>query len=330
MIFQPLTCYLGLTVLIHMPMWSGYQTYVMSKFDLEEYCANVQKYKATYSHVAPPIVLALARSPVVDKYDLSSLRMLNSGAAPLKPELVNALVTRIKTIGIKQGYGLSETSPTVSVGSWKNWQENTASAGFLMPNIEVRIMSVLEEHSEGERVELPFPGNPDQVGEVFVRGPNIFMGYLDNPTATADCLDKDGWFRTGDIGYVDERYRLFITDRLKELIKYKGYQVPPAELEDVLLSCPAVLDSAVVGVPVDDGEIPRGYVVPADATKTSEKDAQEIMDWVAQRVVHYKRLRGGVKFIDAVPKSVSGKILRRVLKEEVKKEVEAQKTKAKL
>lgn len=178
MIFQPLTCYLGLTVLIHMPMWSGYQTYVMSKFDLEEYCANVQKYKATYSHVAPPIVLALARSPVVDKYDLSSLRMLNSGAAPLKPELVNALVTRIKTIGIKQGYGLSETSPTVSVGSWKNWQENTASAGFLMPNIEVRIMSVLEEHSEGERVELPFPGNPDQVGEIFVRGPNIFMGYL--------------------------------------------------------------------------------------------------------------------------------------------------------
>ncbi|KAI5283142.1 hypothetical protein KEM54_002368 [Ascosphaera aggregata] len=321
---------IGLTVLVHMPMFAGLTAIVMPKFNLEEFCANVQKFQATYSFVAPPIVLALARSPVVSKYDLSSLRMLNCGAAPLKPELSHALTSRIKTLGIKQGYGLSETSPTLAIGPWEDWEKHTGSAGVIVDNIEVKIMSVGEEDAQQHREELPFPGTPEMTGEVFVRGPNIFIGYLDNPKATAECLDKDGWFRTGDIGYVDSSYRLYITDRLKELIKYKGYQVPPAELEDVLLSSPAVLDAAVVGVPVEDGEIPRGYVVPADPSKTSEKDAQEIMDWVAQRVVHYKRLRGGVKFIKAVPKSVSGKILRRVLKDEVEKEANAQKTRAKL
>ncbi|KAI5295704.1 hypothetical protein KEM52_000497 [Ascosphaera acerosa] len=318
----------GLNVLVHMPMCLGLTALVMPKFDLEDFCAYVQQYKATYSYVAPPIVLALARHPVVSKYDMTSLRMLNSGAAPLKPELAHALTSRIPTVGIKQGYGLSETSPTVSVGTWEEWEQHVGSAGLLVNNVEVKILSVADEHEGSEAgAEMPFPGSPETAGEVYVRGPNIFVGYLNNPTATAECLDKDGWFRTGDIGYVDAGYRLYITDRLKELIKYKGYQVPPAELEDVLLSSPDVLDAAVVGVPVEDGEVPRGYVVPADPKKTSPTDARAIMDWVASRVVHYKRLRGGVRFVDSVPKSVSGKILRRVLKEEVKKEVAAQQSK---
>ncbi|KAI5302495.1 hypothetical protein KEM56_000651, partial [Ascosphaera pollenicola] len=196
----------GLTALIHMPIWSGFHTYVMPKFDLEEFCANVQKYKVTYSHVAPPIVLALARSPIVDKYDLSSLRMLCCGAAPLKPELAHALTSRIKTLGIKQGYGLSETSPTICMTPWDDWEKHTGSAGQLMASIEVRIMSVGDEHSDEPRVEMPWPGTSETTGEVFVRGPNVFLGYLNNPTATAECLDKDGWFRTGDIGYVDADY----------------------------------------------------------------------------------------------------------------------------
>ncbi|KAI5307510.1 hypothetical protein KEM55_008101 [Ascosphaera atra] len=313
-----------------MPIVKGLHIIVMAKFDLEKFCAHIQNFRITYSFVAPPIVVALARAPIVDKYDLSTVRMLNCGAAPLKQEVAHALTSRVPTLGIKQGYGLSETSPILAVGAWEEWEKHTGSAGEIVPSIEVKIMTVGEEHSNSERKEQPWPGTPETAGEILVRGPNVFLGYLNNPEATAECLDKDGWFRTGDIGYVDEGYRLYITDRLKELIKYKGYQVPPAELEDVLFSCPHVLDAAVVGVPVDDGEVPRAYVVPADKSKTSEKDAQEIMDWVAGKVVHYKKLRGGVKFIDAVPKSVSGKILRRVLKEEVKKEAEGQKAKAKL
>ncbi|KAI5301413.1 hypothetical protein KEM55_001749, partial [Ascosphaera atra] len=195
----------------------------MARFELEDFLSNIQKHRITYIGVVPPILLALAKHPSVSKYDLSSLRMLNSGAAPLKAELAKEVAARTG-VPVKQGYGLSETSPGVAVGQWANWEETIECSGNLLPNIECKIMSVPEEGSSESARELPWPGSPEQTGEIWLRGPNIFMGYLNNPKATAECLSPDGWFRTGDIGYLDGKKRLWVTDRLKELIKYKGFQ----------------------------------------------------------------------------------------------------------
>ena len=292
---------------------------VMSKFDIEKFCAHVQNYKITFSYIAPPVVLLLAKHPVVDKYDLSSLRMMNSGAAPLTREIVEAASARIKC-GIKQGYGLSETSPTTHTQMWPEWNKYLGSVGKLLPNMEAKYMTTGDDGSEPKEV------NVGEIGELYVRGPNVFLGYHRNPRATAECLSPDGWFRTGDVGYQDKEGNFYITDRVKELIKYKGFQVAPAELEGLLLDNDAVDDVAVIGVYSQEhgSEVPRAYVVRSAKSKASgrsaEEEAESIINWLSSRVAQHKRLLGGVRFIDAVPKSPSGKILRRLLKEEAKKE----------
>lgn len=312
----------GLNVLIHQPLFSGVPTLVLQRFDLERWCSLVQDHQITFSYIVPPIVLLLCKHPIVDKYDLTSLRMTSSGAAPLTRDLVEALHKR-KGVRVKQGYGLSETSPTIFVQRWEDWLKAVGTTGWMVPNVQAKFCAVPGpgEESDGKK-EL----SRGEIGELYVRGPNIFMGYHNNPAATAECLE-DGWFRTGDVGFLDEAGNLTITDRVKELIKYKGFQVPPAELEGYLAGHESIDDVAVVGVDSTElgTEVPRAYVVRKGGLKAVRpNDAEEIIKWLNARVANHKKLRGGVKFVDAVPKSVSGKILRRVLKEQAKQEFKAE------
>jgi 4-coumarate--CoA ligase len=306
---------IGLTCLIHQSIYLGLQLVVMARFDIERWCAHVQNFRITFSYVVPPVVLHLSKHPVVDKYDLSTLRMLNSGAAPITRELLEATYARIKT-GVKQGYGLSETSPTTHTQPWEDWNKNIGSVGKMVANMECKYMTSPEDDSAPTEVEV------GQVGELYMRGPNVFLGYHNNATATAASVDSDGWFRTGDVGYQDAAGNFFITDRVKELIKYKGFQVAPAELEGILADNPTVNDVAVIGVESRElqTEVPRAYIVPRVKGLNEKEEAGKLVDWLNAKVAGHKRLRGGVRFVDEIPKSVSGKILRRVLKERAKAE----------
>lgn len=318
---------LGLTCLIHQSMFLGLHLVVMSRFEIERWCAHVQNFRITFSYVVPPVVLLLSKHPIVDKYDLSSLRLLNSGAAPITRELLEATYARIKT-GIKQGYGLSETSPTTHTQPWSDWNKTIGSVGKMVANMEAKYMTTPEDDSEPQEVPI------GEVGELYMRGPNIFLGYHNNPTATAASISPGGWFRTGDVGYQDPNGNFYITDRVKELIKYKGFQVAPAELEGILADNDAINDVAVIGVESKEHgtEVPRAYVVRrGDKGGNDEKgEAEAIVKFLDEKVAHHKRLRGGVRFVDEIPKSVSGKILRRVLKEKARKEEEEGVIKAKL
>lgn len=310
--FLPFFHIYGLTCLLHQCVIVGWTLVVLPKFDIETFCRIIQEYRITFSYVVPPVVLQLAKHPVVPNYDLSSLRMMNSGAAPLTKELVEQQYARTK-VPVKQGYGLSETSPTTHTQPWGLWRSTIGSVGRMLPNQTAKYMS------EDEK-EVPI----GQVGELWIKGPNIFQGYLNNPEGTKNALTADGYFKTGDVGYQDKDGNFYITDRVKELIKYKGFQVPPAELEGLLQSHPNVDDVAVLGIYSEEQatEVPRAFVVPTKGVDGSKQTAEEITNWLAERVASHKRLRGGVTFVDEIPKSASGKILRRVLKktaEEAKK-----------
>lgn len=292
----------------------------MPKFDLEDFCRFIQELKITFVYVVPPIVLLMSKHPLVSKYDLSSVRMMNSGAAPLTRELVEAVHSRLG-IPVKQGYGLSETSPTTHTQPWEDWDKTIGSVGTLLPYQTAKYMSPEEK-------EMPV----GEVGELWIKGPNVFKGYLNNPEGTAHALTADGYFKTGDVGYQDKNGNFYITDRVKELIKYKGFQVPPAELEGLLVSHPKVDDVAVIGVYDKNQatELPRAYIVPKAGLGRDETDAKEIVEWLGAKVAHHKKLRGGVRFVDEIPKSVSGKILRRMLKVKAQEEEDASTAKAKL
>jgi len=286
-------------------MYSGFELVVMPKFDLESFCRHIQTHRITFAYVVPPVVLMLGKSPLIDKYDLSSVRMLNSGAAPLTRDLVDAVYKRLK-IPIKQGYGLSETSPTTHTQPWEDWNKTIGSVGRLLPNQTAKYMSA-------DETEVP----AGQTGELWIKGPNVFQGYLNNPEGTRNAKTEDGYFKTGDVGHQDEHGNFYITDRVKELIKYKGFQVPPAELEGLLAAHDNIDDVAVIGIYNKEQatEVPRAYVVPKKGVQATKETEKQIMDWLAAKVASHKRLRGGVKFVDEIPKSASGKILRRLLKE---------------
>lgn len=310
--FLPFFHIYGLNVLICQSLYSGLTLVVMPKFEIEKFCAIIQDQKVTFAYVVPPVVLLLGKHPVIDKYDLSSLRMLSSGAAPLTQELVEAVYKRLK-VPIKQGYGLSETSPTTHTQPWELWDKTIGSVGTLLPNQTAKYMSPEER-------ELPI----GETGELWVKGPNVFKGYHNNVEGTKNALTEDGYFKTGDVGHQDKDGNFYITDRVKELIKYKGFQVPPAELEGLLISHPTVNDVAVIGIYNKDQatEVPRAYVVPKPGIEGSPKTADDIMQWLQAKVANHKRLRGGVRFVDEVPKSSSGKILRRLLKIKAQEEEE--------
>jgi 4-coumarate--CoA ligase len=289
----------GMQVLMNCGLRVGATIVTMPRFELEQFLQLHQQHHITRSFVAPPIVVALAKHPIVDQYDLSALKQVFSGAAPLSAELALEAGARLGC-EVVQGYGMTELSPVshlTPMGMFK-----PGSVGVTAPNTETRIV----DPATGESLGL------DADGEVWVRGPQVMAGYLNNEAATKATIDDDGWLHTGDIGRLDADGHLYVVDRLKELIKYKGFQVPPAELEALLLTHPAVADAAVIGAPDDEaGEIPVGYVV-LKAGQTVEQ--AEIMSFVADQVAHYKQLRR-LHFIDAVPKSASGKILRRVLRD---------------
>jgi acyl-CoA synthetase (AMP-forming)/AMP-acid ligase II len=290
----------GLVVVLNDALRHGATVVTMPRFDLEGMLAAIQEHRITHAYVVPPIVLALARQPVVADYDLSSLEFVMSGAAPLSSELEEECAARLG-VKFRQGYGMTEASPVTHAVPSEPGRERAGSVGPPVPNSEV----VLVDPATREPVE------PGGLGEVWVRGPHVMKGYLGNTLATELAIDADGWLHTGDLGLVDDEGYLTIVDRLKELIKVKGYQVAPAELEAVLLTHPAVADAAVVPTPDEEaGEVPTAYVV-----LRSEIDPDEIVTWVAERVAPYKRIRR-CEVTDAIPKSPSGKILRRILLEQ--------------
>lgn len=230
-----------------------------------------------------------------------SIKYVLSGAAPLSQPDAEKFNQIAPNSQFFQGYGLTEASPVVLLS--KLGTKKYASVGIPMPNTEVKIVLLNDTEMRGV--------GPNISGELLVRGPQIMRGYHNNDVATKDTITPDGWLRTGDIGYYDDNEEFFITDRLKELIKVKGFQVPPAELEDILRAHPDIADAAVIGIPHNKaGELPRAYVVKRNPNITE----QEIKDFVAKKVAEYKRLEGGVEFIKAIPKNATGKTLRRELK----------------
>jgi acyl-CoA synthetase (AMP-forming)/AMP-acid ligase II len=274
----------------------------MPRFDLAEFLGLVQKYKATVLPLVPPIVLGLVKHPMVGQFDLSSVRLVFSGAAPLGEDMARELSKKLGC-PVVQGYGMTEASPVTHLSPTRDAPMKPGSVGKVVPGTEVKLIEV-------GTVEEAAPGKE---GELWIRGPQIMKGYLGRPEETAACLDRDGWYHTGDVGYVDSEGYFFIVDRTKELIKYKGMQVAPAELEALLVTHPAVLDAAVVRKADEEaGEVPKAYVVlkPDEASRATTAEA--IMGWVAGRVSPHKRIRH-LEFIDQIPKSASGKILRRML-----------------
>ena len=293
----PLFHIYGLVVVLNHGLRQGATIVTVPRFELESFLQLLQDHEVTLAHLVPPIVLALAKNPLVDNYKLPKLKMIFSGAAPLDENLTRACMERLDC-DVRQGYGMTETSPVTHSSPADPSLVKFGSVGFPAPNTECKIVDLESGASLGANKE----------GEVCVRGPQVMKGYLNRPEETAATIDVDGWLHTGDIGYADEDGHFFIVDRAKELIKYKGFQVPPAELEAVLLRHDCVADAAVIPCPDDEaGEIPQAFVVlKAQATP------KELMDFVAERVAPHKRIRL-LEFIDKIPKSPSGKILRRVL-----------------
>jgi len=287
----------GMTVLMNLALGAGATVVTMPRFDLEGFLSLIQKHKVTRAYVVPPIVLGLAKHPLVDNYDLSSLEVIMSGAAPLGSELAEAAAERLGCLVI-QGYGLTETSPVTHTTFDEPGHNKPGSIGPLVSNTEARITDL----ETGDDLDT------DATGELLIKGAQVMKGYLNNEGATKATIDSHGWLHTGDLATADADGYFYIVDRLKELIKYKGYQVAPAELEALLLTHPAVTDAAVIPIPDEEaGEVPKAYVV-TDGDVTAE----EIMDHVASKVAPYKKLRA-LAFVDSIPKSASGKLLRRVL-----------------
>jgi acyl-CoA synthetase (AMP-forming)/AMP-acid ligase II len=288
---------MGFMATLAAPLAQGATVVTMPRFDLEGFLTLVQRHRVTVLVVPPPIMATLARHPLVDGYDLSSVELIVSGGAPLGTDLERAVAARVPGAAVRQGWGLTETSIGVTL---PDRLAGTApgSVGRVMPNTELRVVDPRSGRDLGA-------GEP---GELWARGPQVMAGYLGRPDATAEVLDADGWLHTGDLGHVDRDGYVFIVDRLKELIKVNAYQVAPAELEALLAGHPAVADAAVIPRPdAAHGEVPVAVVVPR-----GEVDADELIAWVAERVAPHKRIRA-VRLVDAIPKTPSGKLLRRVL-----------------
>lgn len=288
-----ITAVLG-TTLVYLP-----------KFEEHLFLGAIEKYRVMMAFMVPPLMVFLAKHPLVDKYDLSSLMVLLCGAAPLSKETENQIIERIHVPVIRQGYGLSES--TLSVLVQNDTTCKPGSVGALKLGIYAKVIDT----------ETGKPLGPNQRGELCFKGDCIMKGYIGDTKSTQTVI-QDGWLHTGDIGYFDNDFEFFIVDRIKELIKYKGFQVPPAEIEALLLTHPKIKDAAVIGKPDEEaGELPMAFVVKQANVELS---ADDVIKFVAERSSPAKRLRGGVIFIDDIPKNPSGKILRRVLREMLKKQ----------
>ncbi|KAJ2032356.1 hypothetical protein IWW57_000265 [Coemansia sp. S610] len=292
----------GLVLVMLVSLAKGYHQIVMAKFDLEQFCILAERHKVVAAQLVPPIIIQLAKNPIVDKYDLSALMYIGSAAAPLSRETQAEARSRLGC-AIVQAYGLSEASPATHRARIHGTPEG--SVGYLAPSMECMIIG-----DNGERL------GTNELGEICVRGPNVMLGYFKNAEATAQTIDAEGFLHTGDIGRVDDRGFYYVVDRKKELIKYKGFQVAPAELEGLLMDHPAVLDAAVIQVfdRAQETELPKAFVVVRPSFDRAGI-TEDIKAWVAERVANYKALRGGIEILESIPKSASGKILRRVLRD---------------
>ncbi len=307
----------GLNVLMNQAIWLGASQVVTPRFEVKEFCELIEKYRVTYSLCVPPIFLAVVRhleNSDVSGYEWSDLKIFNNGAAPIPIELIerfNKLVKEkcnAKNVTIQHGWGLTEASPVVAVNPMH--RPKIESQGTLLPDTFHKIVDL----ETGQ--EIPKRG---EVGELVIKGPQVMKGYWKKPQATKDAFWIDPntgqkWLRTGDLAYIDEEEYEHLLDRIKEMIKYKGWSIAPAELEDLLFKNPHVDDAAVIGSPsteLDIGQIPKAFITlkPQSRGKVSEQD---IIDWVAERISAYKKIRE-VEFIDSIPKTGSGKILRRDL-----------------
>jgi acyl-CoA synthetase (AMP-forming)/AMP-acid ligase II len=289
----------GMQVLMNFFLSRGSTIVTVPRFDLQQSLELIQQHKITRLFAVPPIVLALAKHPLVDQFDLSSLKQVFSGAAPLGADLAQEAAERIDC-EVVQGYGMTEMSPVSHVTRMGDFKPGTC--GVTVANTECRIVD--SEGGEDQGVGA--------VGELWIRGPQVMKGYLNNPEATAETIDSDGWLHTGDVAFIDEDGHMTIVDRVKELIKYKGFQVAPAELEALLLTNPAIADAAVVGVPDEEaGERPRAFIVLREGQQLS---ADDVTSFTAEHVATYKVIHD-VVFTDSIPKSASGKILRRLLRD---------------
>jgi acyl-CoA synthetase (AMP-forming)/AMP-acid ligase II len=293
----------GLTALMNAPLRCGATVVVLPRFDLDQFLSTIERHRITGLYVAPPIVLALAKHPAVAKYDLSSLAYIVSAAAPLDAALAAACSERLGLPPVRQAYGMTELSPGTHIVPLDAQNPPPGAVGKLVPSTEMRILALDDPSKDAA---------PGAEGEVAIRGPQVMKGYLNRPSETAAMIDPEGWVHTGDVGRVDAGGWLHIVDRVKELIKYKGYQVAPAELEALLLTHPRIADAAVVGVYDEDGtELPKAFVVVQPGATLTEAD---VIAYTAERVAPYKKVRR-VEFIDGVPRAASGKILRRELRD---------------
>ena len=299
--FLPFFHIYGMTVLMNIYLAGGGAVVTMPRFDLPLFLQICQDHKVPRMWIVPPVALALAKHPLIDDYDLSSVRVVFSGAAPLGAELSEAVAKRLNCLSL-QGYGMTELAPVSHVTP--EHAPRAGGAGQAIPNTICRIVDI----KSGANLDA------GEEGELWVKGPQVMLGYLNNPQATEETISSDGWLRTGDIGKIDADGYLFITDRLKELIKYKGFQVAPAELEATLVAMDGIADAAVIGRPDEEaGELPIAFVVTAE----DGPDTASIMAHLAAQLAHYKQVHE-VHFVDEIPKSASGKILRRFLRDGLK------------
>ena len=291
----------GIQASVNAALVRGATIVIMPAFDLGGFLRAIQDYRVTRVEIVPPVALLLAQSELVDDFDLASLRLLLCAAAPLSPDIARACARRLG-VRVYQAYGMTEAAGGTHHG-FDAGPDHPDSVGPALPGVECRIVDL----DTGEDL------GADQPGELLIRTPSLMTGYLSDPDATAAAIDADGWYRTGDVVTVDGDGWYRVTDRIKELIKTNGLSVAPAQLEDILLTHPAVADVAVVRSPDESaGEVPKAFVVRKPGFTAAS--AEELITWVATRVAPYKWVRR-VEFTDSIPKNASGKILRRELAE---------------
>ncbi|XP_014364060.2 4-coumarate--CoA ligase 1 [Papilio machaon] len=285
-------------------MGHGTKTVFLPKFDINIYLQSIEKYKANQLILVPPVILALTKTDI--KYDVSSVQVILSGAAVLQKDTIDAVKKKFPNlIDVYQGYGMTEATVMITLNSHVNGKQcKPGSVGKVVNNTIVKIVDI----------DTREPLGPNEKGELCFKSPMVMKGYV-GKDRSAD-FDDEGFYKTGDIAYYDDEKYIYIVDRLKELVKYKGFQVPPAEIETVLMQHPGVRDVGVVGLPDENaGELPLAFVVPQTGANITEK---EIQDFVAERLSNPKHLRGGVRFVKEIPKNPSGKILRKVLRQMLK------------
>ncbi|KAG1687954.1 putative 4-coumarate--CoA ligase 3 [Nymphon striatum] len=289
----------GLVAILLHTIINGGTVICIPKFTPELFMSSIQTYRVTYLPLVPFLVVFMSQTPLFEKYDISSINRIVSAAAPLSDKQAIALKQKLPDVILNQGYGMTELSPC---SMYESFGIDTASTGPPIPGTEVKIVDIHKNETVGE----------GKTGELCVRGPQVMLGYLNNEEATKNTVDEDGWLHTGDIAYWTSEGLLYIVDRKKELIKYRGMQISPSELESVILKHPAVKDVGIVGLPDEtSGELPMAFVV---INKDQELTEESLQEYVSSKVAPYKKLRGGVTFIEAVPRNASGKILRRQLK----------------